>query len=284
VDPQASAEPIHNDLRRYRSQWETNARLDALWAVLTLDGKLGGQWDERDFFETGRQEIAEVFRFMERNAIAVAQRPAALDFGCGVGRITNALAARVDRIVGIDISREMIQRARRYFPALTFHLNESDALGDFATGSVDLIYSNIVLQHLNGMLQAHYLREFGRLLRPGGLAIVQIPSRRPTVRRRMRMLKMLASLRLQTIVRILGRIVRERINPWPAQMELNILPRSEVARIAATAGLAIEAIGNIDWRMFYSSSRFLLQPEANGMDEQPEFPLSHLYFLRKNAE
>lgn len=280
---EAPAPDIREHLRRYRSQWEANAKLDALWAVLTLDGKLGDGWNERAFFQTGQQEVEEVFHFIEGSHIATPPNAKALDFGCGVGRVTQPLAARVSHVVGVDISGEMIRRARIYFPNITFHLNEQGELGDFETESIDLIYTNIVLQHLNNHLQAHYIREFSRLLRPEGMVILQIPSRRPLLSRKVRMLKMLASLRPRNLINLFGKTIRERVIPWQAKMEFNILPKSEVIRIAGSCGLKLEAIGNINWKMFYTQSHFRIEPESNELEDQPEFPLSHLYFFRKTA-
>lgn len=278
MDSEAPAPDIREQLRRYHSQWEANAKLDALWAVLSLDGKLGDGWNEGAFFQTGQQEIEEVFHFMEGSHIAVPPFVTALDFGCGVGRLTQALAGRVSHIVGVDISGEMIRRARIYFPHITFHLNEKDDLSDFETESIDLIYTNIVLQHLNNHLQAHYIREFSRLLRPEGLVILQIPSRRPLLSRKVRMLKMLASLRLRNLISLFGKTIRERVIPWQAKMEFNVLPKSEVIRIARSCGLELEAIGNINWKMFYTQSHFRLEPESNELEDQPEFPLRHSTF------
>ena len=48
----------------------------------------------------------------------------------------------------------------------------------------DFIYSNIVLQHIPREAQFGYVREFGRILKPGGIAVFQTPAglnfRRPT--------------------------------------------------------------------------------------------------------
>jgi trans-aconitate methyltransferase len=284
VDSEAPANEIREHLRRHRRQWEANAKLDALWAILAFDDKFGDGWNERAFFQTGEQEIEEVFHFMQRSHIAAPPDAKALDFGCGVGRVTQSLAARVSHVVGVDISREMIRRARSYFPTIAFHLNEKDELSDFETESIDLIYTNIVLQHLNADLQAHYIREFSRLLRPEGMVILQIPSRRALVtRKRFRILRMLASLRLRNVINLLGRSVRKRVVPWQAKIELNVIPKTEVIRIAGSCGLTVEAIGNINWKTLYTHNDFRLEPESNELEDQPEFPLSHLYFFRKAA-
>jgi hypothetical protein len=53
-----------NIFERYRRDWDVNARVDPMWSVLSLAEKMGGGWDESDFYKTGEQEIGEIFRFM----------------------------------------------------------------------------------------------------------------------------------------------------------------------------------------------------------------------------
>ena len=129
----------------------------------------------------------------------------------------------------------------------------------------------------------HYVREFSRLLGPRGLAIFQIPGRRPMQSRRVRTLRMLASMRPHAALNLLSKALRGRIVPWRTRMELNVMPKAEVIRVARTCGLELDAIGNINWRTFYTARRFQIESEENELDDQREFPLSHLYFFRKPA-
>ena len=75
----------------------------------------------------------------------------ALDFGCGVGRLTRALGTRFEQAVGVDISEAMVAQAtpaERAVPACEFRVNTAFDLTQFETGSFDFVYSSIVLQHL----------------------------------------------------------------------------------------------------------------------------------------
>ena len=92
---------------------------------------------------------------------------------------------------------------------------------------------------------------------------------------------MLAAVRWRPALEVLRRAVRERVAPWRASMELNVLSKADVVRLAGSCGLTLEAIGNINWEMFYSRNRFQLEPEIDELAAQPEFPLSHLYFFRR---
>ncbi len=107
-----------------------------------------------------------------------ADRTAALDFGCGVGRLTAALSKHFTTVTGVDISQPMLDRARTLLadqPACTFIRNDRADLSAFADGSFDLVYSSLVLQHMPPDLAAGYLLEFVRVVRPGGSVVVVVP-------------------------------------------------------------------------------------------------------------
>lgn len=167
-------------LERHRSEWEKLAEVDALWAVLTRPDKRGGRWNAAEFLATGEAEIAEVVAEVERLGLP-ARRRRALDFGCGAGRLTRALAARFDAAVGVDISAAMIETARRLnadVPGCEFRQNTTSNLGQFADGEFDLVYSSLVLQHLPSReLVRAYVAEFLRVTSPDGVVVFGVPDR-----------------------------------------------------------------------------------------------------------
>src|SRR5688500_10455568 len=113
------------DLEPLRALWDQLGREDPLWAVLTRPDRRGRTWDEDEFFATGRREIAEVLGRLPELPGESPRR--ALDFGCGVGRLTQALAERFDAVVGVDVAASMIEEARarnRVGPRCTYLLNE----------------------------------------------------------------------------------------------------------------------------------------------------------------
>ena len=103
----------------------------------------------------------------------------ALDFGCGVGRLTRPLGARFAEVVGIDISSKMVELARGFSPPpnCKFVVNNKSDLSVFPDGHFDLIISIITLQHINPRIVKNYLREFMRVLSSGGIAYFQVPER-----------------------------------------------------------------------------------------------------------
>jgi SAM-dependent methyltransferase len=169
-------------LERHQQDWERLAEVDPLWAVLTAPGRKGGGWDVDEFFATGEAEVAHVLGVAERLG-RPAQRERALDFGCGVGRLTRALAARFDRAVGLDISAGMVEQAQRLNEEVTgceFRLNAASDLAQLDSDSFDLVYSSIALQHVPTVPEVErYVVELVRVARPDGLVVFGLPTHIP---------------------------------------------------------------------------------------------------------
>jgi ubiquinone/menaquinone biosynthesis C-methylase UbiE len=167
-------------LKRLRRHWDVLGRKDPLWAVLASDDKRGNRWRVDEFFATGQGEIDEVTRYVEGLGVELDHR-SALDFGCGVGRLTQALADRFEVVWGVDIAPSMIEQAKHYdrHPDTCHYIVNGRAdLQMFESSSVGFIYSNIVLQHMEPRYQRSYMREFVRVLTPGGVLVFQLPSER----------------------------------------------------------------------------------------------------------
>jgi FkbM family methyltransferase len=163
------------DLDHLRRVWHTLGRDDPLWAVLSEAGKRGRRWDPAEFLETGRVEIESQLHLLGARGWP-AGRALALDFGCGAGRLSRALARHFDRVVALDVSPSMLDAARslnRGVGNIEFRENASPRLDGIADASVDLVYSNMTLQHIPAALAAGYVDEFFRVLAPGGAAVFQ---------------------------------------------------------------------------------------------------------------
>jgi ubiquinone/menaquinone biosynthesis C-methylase UbiE len=166
-------------LERLKQDWEDLAGMDPLWAVLATPEAKFGKWDLAKFFQSGEEEISRVMQSAARLGYP-AERQTALDFGCGVGRLTRALATRFEHCYGVDISESMIHNAselNRSLPNCEFIVNTAEDLARFPAGSFDMIYTMLVLQHLPKKSQIEsYLREFVRTLKPRGLLVFQLLS------------------------------------------------------------------------------------------------------------
>jgi SAM-dependent methyltransferase len=159
--------------------WNEAGKTDPFWAVLSDPQKKGNRWEIDEFFQTGVTEVDELMRHLESLRLGVA-REHALDFGCGPGRLSQALGRYFDHVDGVDISPSMIELARqhnRLENRVEYRVNDRDDLQLFPTGTFDLVYSSLTLQHVKPALMRRYLQEFFRILRPGGVAVFQLPSR-----------------------------------------------------------------------------------------------------------
>ena len=161
--------------------WDDLALVDPFWAVLAADGKRGGGWELSEFLSTGEADV-ELILATAAQLGRPSRRERALDFGCGVGRLTRALARRFDEAVGVDVSERMLEHARRLnadTPNITFTNAEHPPAGRF-----DLVVANLVLQHLpSRALARDYIGRLIEAVRPDGLVVFQLPTRVPLARR-----------------------------------------------------------------------------------------------------
>jgi SAM-dependent methyltransferase len=164
-------------LKKLQQNWEELAQADPLWAICSDPTKRGLNWDEKEFFATGETEVGTVLSYVDSLGLSIDYSAPALDFGCGVGRLTRALAARFSECWGVDISCTMIEKAQALngsFPNCRLVLNEESSLRGFADGHFGFIYSSIVFQHMEPRLVRGYLRELIRVLSPGGVLVFQL--------------------------------------------------------------------------------------------------------------
>jgi ubiquinone/menaquinone biosynthesis C-methylase UbiE len=154
--------------------WEKWAKKDPLWAILSS----GRRWETEAFFETGRIEVQGILDHCRDLDIALQYDGTALDFGCGVGRLSRALAGYFGEVIGVDIAPSMIALAKQYNdgPQFRFFANQEPDLALLPDASVDFIYTSIVLQHIPPLAVKQYVAEFFRILRPGGAMSIHMPS------------------------------------------------------------------------------------------------------------
>ena len=161
-----------------RHNWDAFGRDDPMWAVLTQFGLSEHNWDADAFFATGHDEVRGLTEGASQIGLPL-RLGRALDFGCGVGRITQGLASVCEAAVGVDIAPSMIeaaQRLNRYGERCRYVVNATDDLAIFPDASFDVIMSKIVLQHIPPVHTVRYLAEFSRVLAPGGVLLFQLPS------------------------------------------------------------------------------------------------------------
>jgi SAM-dependent methyltransferase len=154
---------------------------------------------------------------------------------------------------------ELARKHNRLLERCEYFLNENNSLALFESASFDLVYSSLVLQHMRPELAKGYIREFARVLAPGGVLVFQLPAAREldplllpppdqgSFRARHPSLHYLLS-RLGVVA--LYRRVRPA-TPAPSRgsapgssafqpvMEMNCVPRAEVERDLEVGGLRV---------------------------------------------
>lgn len=220
----------------HRREWETMAGMDPEWAVLADPEHKFGQWEAAEFYASGRREFGAVLQRIHDRLPGLELRRA-LDFGCGLGRVTSAIDAEVDFCLGVDLSWRMLRAARTAVASIrggsgSFLLADSGSLACLRDGSFDLVYCRYVLQHLpTPEAIGDTLREFLRLLTPEGVLVVQLPSWLPVL------VRLQPRRFLYRLLRACG-VKREtlywRLGLHPIRMRS--MPRHEVERILRRAG------------------------------------------------
>jgi 2-polyprenyl-3-methyl-5-hydroxy-6-metoxy-1,4-benzoquinol methylase len=123
--------------------WDKFGKVDPLWAILTNPEKRNNKWNVDEFFRTGEAEIDGVIQYI--NSLQLPRRrQKALDFGCGAGRLTQALCRYFDQCYGVDIAPSMIELAEkynRYGSKCHYYTNSAQDLSLFEDNSFDFIYS-----------------------------------------------------------------------------------------------------------------------------------------------
>ena len=165
-----------------REFWDRRASENALWYIdSSLDFK---HPDETAFWEAGE----EVLRgSVDHFGLALGPGMRVLEIGCGIGRVTRALAKRGAGVVGTDVSEQMIERGKTALQDLsnvTLMAGNGRDLSKFADHSFDAVFSFVTFQHIpDPEVTCNYIREMGRALVPGGWALFQV-SQHPDWHRR----------------------------------------------------------------------------------------------------
>jgi SAM-dependent methyltransferase len=218
-----------------------------MWAVASNRE----QWDKDEFFSTGAAEVEAVMAHIEDLGLDLPRRRA-LDFGCGVGRLTRALSDRFEQTVGVDIAPSMVAAAtdlNRDRENVVFVVNDRLDLDAFDSRAFDLVYSNITLQHMKPDLAAAYIREFLRVVSDGGLVLFQMPAARlpGTEGPRARLVRA-RGRGLQHSLRALTRRISQ------PRMEMNFIPKDEViALIQRSGGTVVDVQPNRNAGPLYES-------------------------------
>jgi SAM-dependent methyltransferase len=133
-----------------------------------------------DFFETGRhyvQFLMEKLTFLYPDLAL----DTAVDFGCGVGRLLIPLAGHFQKVIGVDISHDMLLEARKNcgrLAATNTELVLSDDLLSRVPHNIQLVHSFLVLQHIRVERGLVLMRRLAERLAPAGVCALHVPIER----------------------------------------------------------------------------------------------------------
>jgi SAM-dependent methyltransferase len=164
--------------------WDERAKEDAFYFV---DNRIGYRdpQAEAQFWGEGVKDLDVLLSVAE---IEVKPTDRVVEIGCGVGRLTRVLAERAGSVKALDVSSAMLEQAREHNGHLTnveWVHGDGVSLAGIADGEADLVVSHVVFQHIpEPAITLGYLREMGRVLRPGGLAGFQVSNNKAVHRGR----------------------------------------------------------------------------------------------------
>jgi SAM-dependent methyltransferase len=160
--------------------WDERAREDAFYFVDNRIPYKDPNAAER-FWAFGRDDLNGLLTSVE---LEIGAADEVIEIGCGVGRLTRVIAEQASSVRALDVSGEMLAAARRHNEQLTnveWIQGDGKSLAGIETASADLVLSHVVFQHIpDPAITLGYVREIGRVLRPGGRAGFQV-SNNPAV-------------------------------------------------------------------------------------------------------
>jgi SAM-dependent methyltransferase len=243
--------------------WEDWAHVDPYYAVLADPTKWGGAWvpDSEEFFRSGEAEVKLLIEQVGKLELPRSWERA-LDFGCGLGRVTHALGPHFDRVLGVDLSPTMVAQAGLLHEQLSnVEFRQVRDPRDLCAERYDLVWSVLVLQHL-GSTQAiaGAVRGLASLLVPDGLLVVEIPDRVPSLGWR-------GHLRVRT--RLYDALRSAGLSPTPLHRRLHLSPpmtmnalaedrvRAELTGSGAEVVMVTRHDGTdgVDYRRYFATQR-----------------------------
>ncbi len=252
--------------------WEGLAKEDPLWSICTNPDMKGNRWDMDAFFDTGKMEVDTLWTLLQNHNAVPDDIEIAIDFGCGIGRLSRALTPYFDQVIGIDAAPSMIAQAKEsnidYKAKLDFKTNELTSLPIVEDNSISFIMSMIVLQHIPTVQSQEFVGSFIKKLKSGGILLIQVPSkdiRKPNLIQR-----------IKSTIKIKERLAQVGIGKG-FNMSMNCISEDSIQNITEQENAVI-------LKTLYTNHT---EPEYNGKlkimakEDSVDF-VSNLYLIKKN--
>lgn len=223
IDVASSTAERRQLLKRVAGAWSELGRKRPHHSVLTNPRFLPDSIDLNieEFDQSGTDDMNIVRSVLARCVPSFELKSAEVtEYGCGMGRVTAHLAGACKTVFACDVSEPYLDLAKARLAAagignVSFHLVTEDELSP--APECDLWFSRIVLQHNPPPIIAAILERSLAKIRPGGVALFQVPT-----------------YKTNYVFNL-----REYLKWAPArnEMEMHVLPQHEIFRIAASCGL-----------------------------------------------
>jgi SAM-dependent methyltransferase len=221
--------------RKMKDAWNARAEKDAYFYVETRF------WnnDRPAFFALGEERAALLIDpLLDERGVDGAGKTA-IDLGCGVGRFTQALARRFDRVVGLDVSESMVAQAREAavaFRNLVFMAGDGITL-PVADKEADFIWSYEVFQHMPSYtVIRRTLKEISRVLRPAGIGLLHFRTAQAYPRLLWHIARLAPTPLMRAAKRALGKDPETADDSWRGARPLT---RAKIEAFCLTAGLRV---------------------------------------------
>jgi SAM-dependent methyltransferase len=193
--------------------------------------------DLEEFWISGSEALESDLRAVTS---AIEPGDSVVEIGCGVGRITRALAAEASSVRALDPSAAMIHRAWRlnaHLQDVEFIVGDGSTLRPLADSSAGVVYSHDFLKTVSDSAVAlGYVREIGRVLRPGGWALFHISNTTEAKERR----RALGAL-VRSIEALAGRAPKKPSRP---QRPGPLIGLEQLAQAAAAGGTDVSRVAD----------------------------------------
>lgn len=218
--------------------WSRLGHEDAYWSVLTDEQfrKEKNPSGNPNFFKQCESDVISLDASLKRVGTCLSDIDTAIDFGCGVGRLSIALAKKVGHVSGVDISTPHLREAKANIEHLGFRnieLIKSSCLSDIrGLRTANLVLSVIVLQHNPPPVMLAILEALCSRVKQGGYLYVQA----------------------QTYLSGYSYSAKEHLKNSTTKLEMHIIPQHVFLAAIQRAGLTIlevmedGAAGNLNYK------------------------------------
>jgi 2-polyprenyl-3-methyl-5-hydroxy-6-metoxy-1,4-benzoquinol methylase len=183
IAPNAKPYLIAQRLEEMPRKWRKRLRLAASNAVARLKGApdglplpppqlmflIQGTTNVREFLTDGRGTAQGIVDVLRGSGVHIDSAMRILDFGCGCGRVVRHLHAMTGaRFNGSDYNPQLIAWCQRNLRFAQFDVNGVAPPLVYEKEQFDLVYALSVFTHFPEDLQAKWMAELTRVLKPGG--------------------------------------------------------------------------------------------------------------------